>query len=617
MNFRIYQNILERPIYFMYKIQRSLTFREKGVAYIMPLAARTHKKQWVIRPQNKNAAELAKALNVSPLLAQILLNRGISSPADGSVFLRPKLTWLIRPELMPGVQKAVERIHHAIKNSEKITIYGDYDVDGITGVAIIWQLLELLGADIDYYIPHRIDEGYGLNDQAVRSIAKAGTKLLITVDCGISAVESARLAEKLGLDLIITDHHQPSEKLPPAMSIVHPALDDEYSNPNSSGAMVAFKLAWAVADTFSSGDKLDTRLREFMVDATTLAAMGTLADLVDLRGENRILTSFGLKALPNCRLPGIRALIESANLTGKGLESYHIGFRLAPMINAAGRMGHARLAVEMLTSTNQLRAAQIAEYLRTQNTKRQKREKQIFNQACEMISSLGFDHPDHKTIVLANEKWHTGIIGIVASRLSEKFYRPTIMINIGARSRDLAQGSARSVPGFSILDAIACCSKHLISFGGHHMAAGITIRPENIPYFAADFEDYAGKNIEQQDTIAKIYIDAEAPLSGFRHETVKELAMLEPFGEGNPKPVFATKGVRLAGTPRKVGSKGEHLQLAITDSRTAVRCIGFRFGKWEKKLLDYDFFNVAYQPQINNYNGAGSVEFVLQDIQFE
>jgi len=583
----------------------------------MPLAARMQKKQWVIRPQNKNAAELARALNISHLLAQVLINRGITSPADGSVFLRPKLTELIRPEQMPGIVKAVDRITKAVKNNEKITIYGDYDVDGITGVAILWQLLELLGANIDYYIPHRIDEGYGLNDQAVRSIAETGTKRLITVDCGISAVESANLAAKLGLDLIITDHHQPSGKLPRAASIVHPALDDEYQNPNSSGAMVAFKLAWAIADSFSSADKLDTQLREFMINATSLAAMGTLADLVDLRGENRILTSFGLKALPNCRLHGIQALIESANLTGKGLESYHIGFRLAPMINAAGRMGHARLAVELLTSTNQLRAAQIAEYLRTQNTKRQKREKQIFNEACEMITSLGLEHPDHKTIVLASENWHTGIIGIVASRLTEKFYRPTIMINIGDRSKDLAQGSARSIPAFSILDAISCCSKHLIAFGGHHMAAGITIPPDNIPYFAADFEDYARKNIEREDSVAKIHIDALTPLSDFRHETVKELSLLEPFGEGNPKPVFATKGVRLAAPPRKVGSKGEHLQLAITDNRTAIRCIGFRFGKWEKKLLDNDFFNVAYQPQINEYNGSSNVELVLRDIQFE
>ena len=579
--------------------------------------SRIENREWVIQPADDRSAQLAKSLKISPLLAQVLINRGITDACAGAIFLRPKLTELIKPEQMPGVKTAVRRIKQAVKNKEKITVYGDYDVDGITGVAILWQILTLLGADVDYYIPHRIDEGYGLNDRAIRSLAEAGTKLLITVDCGVTAVSSAELAQQLGLELIITDHHQPGSALPKAVAVVHPALDESYANQNSSGSMVAFKLAWAIANEFSTGKKLEPALREFMLSATSLAAIGTVADIVDLRGENRVLTSYGLKSLPHCKLCGIQALIESAGLTGQGLDSFHIGFRLAPMLNAAGRMGHARLAVELLTSDNPTRATQIAEYLKDQNRRRQQCERKIFKQACEMIVQQGFDSPDRKSIVLASQDWHTGVIGIVATRIVEKFYRPTIMINTADTENSTAQGSARSIPAFCLLSAISACSQHLLSFGGHKMAAGITIETKKIGQFAAEFENYAQQNLSESDCAAKLHIDAATPLSGFKKETVSELQMLEPFGQGNPRPTFATKGVRLAAPPRKVGTGGEHLQLTITDNTAAVRCIGFRFGKLEKKLLDHEFFNVAYQPQLNTYNGASNVEFVLEDVQFE
>jgi single-stranded-DNA-specific exonuclease len=518
---------------------------------------------------------------------------------------------------MPGIAPAVARIKRAITEQEKVTVYGDYDVDGITGVAILWQLLTMLGADVDYYIPHRIDEGYGLNEEAVRSLAAAGTKVLITVDCGITALASADLASQLQLELIITDHHQPGTELPKASAIVHPALDESYPNQNASGSMVAFKLAWAIANTFAAGEKLDPSLRRFMLNATTLAAIGTIADVVDLRGENRILTSYGLKALPECQLCGIRALIETAGLAGQGLDSFHVGFRLAPMLNAAGRMGHARLAVELLTGDSDVRSTQIAEYLKEQNSRRQQRERKIFDQACEMITQLGFDQSDRRTIVLARQDWHTGIIGIVASRIAEKFYRPTILINAPEPQDHIAQGSGRSIPGFSLLDAVSACSEHLVSFGGHAMAAGLTIETEKIPQFVDHFEAHAEQYLKANDLVHKLHIDSAATLGGFKKETVAELQMLEPFGQGNPRPVFATRGVRLAAPPRKVGSRSEHLQLAITDNKTAVRCIGFRFAEFEKKLLEHDFFDVAYQPQINNYNGGCNVEFVLADIHFQ
>ncbi|MHC4433078.1 MAG: single-stranded-DNA-specific exonuclease RecJ [Planctomycetota bacterium] len=405
--------------------------------------------------------------------------------------------------------------------------------------------------------------------------------------------------------------------MPKAVAIVHPALEESYPNQDSAGAMVAFKLAWAVANELNSGRRLEPRLREHMLSATSLAAMGTIADIVDLRGENRILTSYGLGALPDSKLSGIQALIETAGLTGQTLDSFHIGFRLAPMLNAAGRMGHARLAVELLTSDSPVRSMQIAEYLKDQNSLRQQCDRKIFKQASEMIVGRGLNHPDRKSIVLSSEDWHTGVIGIVASKVVDRFYRPTIMINAPDAGSGVAQGSGRSVPGFCLLGAIKACSQNLLSFGGHKMACGLTIETDKIEQFAAEFEAYAQENLNQEQTLAKLDIDAIASLDQFKRETVDELQLLGPFGQGNPEPVFATKGVRLASPPRRVGAGRDHLQLAITDNKTTIRCIGFRFGKLEKKLLEQEFFNVAYQPQINTYNGNSNVEFTLADIQFE
>jgi single-stranded-DNA-specific exonuclease len=603
-------------------ISRIETLRTKPALKSGKIRSETKKKQWIIRAPHPDADEFAKSLKVSPLLAQVLLNRGITDVRAGSVFLRPKLNELISPELMPGVTSAVSRIKKAVKAGEKITIYGDYDVDGITGAAILWQLLTLLGADVNYYVPHRIDEGYGLNNEAVRSLAQAGTKLLITVDCGITALESAKLAERLGIGLIITDHHAPEPQLPKAVAVVHPALDKSYPNQDSSGSMVAYKLAWAVANEFSASQsraagKLEPKLREFMLNATSLAAMGTIADIVDIRGENRILTSYGLKALSQCKLPGVQALIESAGLTGEGIDSSRIGFRLAPMLNAAGRMGHARLAVELLTSDNPVRSMEMARYLKEQNDRRRRCERKIFEQAREKIAEQGLDCPGRVSFVLAGNAWHTGVIGIVASRIVDIYHRPTIMINTGSCEKGVAQGSARSIDGFCLLSAIKACSHHLLSFGGHKMAAGIKIETDKIDRFAADFEEYAKKHLSENDCVAKLHIDAAASLGEFRKETVEELQMLGPFGQGNPGPLFVTNGVRLAAPPRICGAKGGHLQLAVTDNVNTIRCIGFGMGKLEKKLLESDFFDIAYQPQLNNYNGSCRVEFVIDDIRLE
>jgi len=582
----------------------------------MRLAARMQKKLWHILPADTFAGQLAYELKIPPLLAQVLINRGVKSPDEAKSFLNPKLNELVEPELMPGVNAAIERIEKAIKDKEKITIYGDYDVDGITAVAILLGLFKLLNADVDYYIPHRIDEGYGLNIEAVEQIARSGVKLLISVDCGITAFESALAAKAKNIDLIITDHHRISGdgSLPQAIAIVHPNLDKNHPAQTSAGATVAFKLAWAVINRFKGAGATPQHLRQFLINATIFAAMGTIADVIDMRGENRIISSFGLRVYGESGLPGMKALVDAANLTTQTIDSFHISYCLAPMLNAAGRMGHARLAVELLTCDNSIRAIRIAEYLKQQNKQRQLLEKKIYKHACDMISGLGLDKPDQKTIVLASGDWHTGVIGIVASRLVDKYYKPAILFNI---ANGKAQGSARSIEGFDILEAITACSSELNTFGGHAMAAGLTIDVDKIDRFAAAFENYAAENWNTDEFVRKLNIDAVCRLSDLSVPTVRSLAMLEPFGRGNPSPIFAARGIRLVASPRRVGRDGEHLQLAVCDSGANARCIGFNMAHLEKKLLENEFFSIAFEPQIDNFYGQPAIQLVLNDIQFE
>ncbi|MCH7920303.1 MAG: single-stranded-DNA-specific exonuclease RecJ [Planctomycetes bacterium] len=580
-------------------------------------AARTLENtcQWTVQAADPGAEDLARQLKIPLLLAQILINRQVTDPLAANAFLNPKLTDLLPAETMPGVSAAVDRVQHALDEGEKITLYGDYDVDGITGVSILLALLTELDGRVDYYIPHRIDEGYGLNTGAIESLARSGTKLLITVDCGITGADACQVAADLGMDVIITDHHQIPDELPRAAAIVHPLMDPGYGNTDSAGAMVAFKLAWAIANRACAGAKLTDKLRRFMLDATSLAAVGTVADIVDLRGENRSLTSFGLKTLATSGLAGISALIEVAGLQGKGLDSYDIGFKIGPMLNAAGRMGHARLAVELLAMDSPTRCREISEYLQGQNSLRQRCGRKIFKEACQLVKAMGFDHAERRSLVLAGENWHRGVVGIVASRIVDKYHLPAIVVNIDDVTGE-AQGSARSIPGFSIYEGIKACAEHLVSFGGHAMAAGVTIKPDRIEQFTADFEAYARDHLNDQDVVAKLNVDAEVPLSQFTLDMVKQLQRLEPFGQGNPRPLFVTRGVRLISSPRCVGAKGDHLQLSITDRSHSLRCIGFGMGKLEKKLLEADCFDVVYEAQINTYNGNTTVQLVLVDIQF-
>jgi single-stranded-DNA-specific exonuclease len=576
-------------------------------------------KRWMIAETNPLAEELAGRLKVSPLVSQILLNRGVSDAQACQDFLRPSLKCLHDPGLLPGLAGAAERIAKAIRDQEKIVVYGDYDVDGITATSILWHAIRVLGGSIQYYIPHRLEEGYGLNSEALTEICDAGAKLIITVDCGITALAPANVARQRGVDLIITDHHDwhgSPPLLPDCFAIVHPRLNapdaKPYPNPHLCGAGVAFKLAWGIGMAMSGANRVSETFRNFLIDATALAALGTIADVVPLVGENRILAAFGLGGLKQSRLTGIRALIESASLTGQTLDAYHVGFLLAPRLNASGRMGHAKLAVEMLTDASAERATEIALFLEQQNRERQQLEREILQQALEQAASLGYDGEDCRGIVLGAQGWHAGVIGIVASRIVERFHRPTLMI---ALNNGHGQGSGRSVGGFHLAKALEACGSHLLNYGGHEMAAGLKLESVHFEDFRKAFCEYAATALTPEQLVPELKLEAVAMLSHVSAALVTDLARLGPFGHGNRRPVLCCRDVTLAAPPRRVGRTGDHLQLFIRQGNATMKCIAFNAGNWFDRLQAGTRLDLAAEATLNEFNGQSSVELEIKDLQ--
>lgn len=576
-------------------------------------------KRWKLDPPDSAAAELAQRLKVSPIVAQLLLNRGISDFDNAQAFLRPSLLALADPSIIPGLTAAAGRIAKAIRDREKIVIYGDYDVDGITATSILWHGITLLGGEVSTYIPHRIEEGYGLNSEALLQIIDAGAKLIVTVDCGITAIEPAQLARERNVDLIITDHHHwhgDPPILPDCHAIVHPRLPSAgpvYPNPHLCGAGVAFKLAWGIGQSIGGAARVSDSFRGFLLEATALAALGTIADVVPLIGENRVLAHFGLSGLTQSKLTGIRALIESASLTGKSLDTYDVGFLLAPRLNACGRLGHAALAVEMLTTATEAKAREIAVYLEAQNRQRQSVEKQILEQALAQIESNGWAKDSNRALVLAAEGWHAGVIGIVASRIVDRYCRPTVMI---ALSGNQGQGSARSIPGFHLANALESCSQHLLAYGGHEMAAGLKIDSAHVAEFRQAFCQAADSLITDEMLIPQLRVECSANLPEITETLVTDLQRLGPFGHGNRKPTLCLDRAIVAGNPRRVGKTGDHLQLTIKQKRQTMRCIAFGAGEMAESLASGSEIRLAVEPTINEFNGRRSVELQVKDFQF-
>ena len=533
-------------------------------------------KQWTIQPPFAEATRLAAALGMPPVVADILGRRGYETPEAARAFLAPQLDQLHPPEAMPGLAKAAERLVAAARDGEPIVIYGDYDVDGITAAAILWKALRLADAKVRIYIPHRLEEGYGLNLEAVERLAAEGTRVLVTVDCGISGCDEVARAAALGVDVIITDHHEPdADRLPPALAVVNPKLPGSpYPFRDLAGAGVALKLAWAIGRTLSRRDRVSEPFRAFLVAATGLAALGTIADVVPLVGENHVLACFGLRALAASDQPGIAALREVGRLDGKAIDAHHIGYVIGPRLNAAGRMGHASDAVELLTTAGPEAALTIARNLDAQNRQRQEIERAILDQAAAQVAET-FDPDRDAAIVAAGAGWHTGVIGIVASRLVDKYHRPTVLIGVGD---DQAQGSGRSIPGFHLFQALSACRRHLTTFGGHAMAAGLRLAPEAVEPFRRAFLAHAAGALSPEDLTPRLTVDAEVDPSYLDLETARHLDRLGPFGAGNPRPVFAARRVQVTSPPQRIGRRGDHLAMYVTSGGRARRAVGWGMG---------------------------------------
>jgi single-stranded-DNA-specific exonuclease len=573
---------------------------------------------WRFLPHDPTlVGQVAAELRVSPLMAQVLIARGLQHQAGD--FLNSRLSALYEPDLLPGLTEAADRIVSAIRAGRRITIYGDYDVDGVTATALLWHCITLAGGKVDYYIPSRTEEGYGINCEALRQLHQEDPqRLVVSVDCGITSIAEALLARELGLELIITDHHQAGASLPEAGCLVHPRLPGgTYPFGELCGVGVAFKLAWGICQRLGDGKRASPVMREFLVGAMGLAAIGTIADVVPLRGENRLLVKFGLKSLREQALPGLKSLLKIAQLDqDHAVGADDIAYAVAPRINAAGRLGQARLAVELLTTDKPERAAMLAAHLDELNKSRRAVELKIFKEARELITARA-DWNEAPAAVLAADTWHPGVIGIVASRVAEQFSRPAILIALNGQTAT-GQGSGRTHGRFNLHAGLSACATHLISFGGHQAAAGLKISKDRIDAFRDDFFQYVTENYSTGPRDAELQIDAEVRLADVTPRAVKELDLLSPFGEENRRPVFATSRVELAEPPRKIGEGERHLSLRVRQHNTTLRVIAFARADWAEPIAQLGGpFSISFAPCINRFRGNENVELQLIDWQPE
>jgi single-stranded-DNA-specific exonuclease len=579
-------------------------------------------KRWRIHPHDPTRiATLQSAAGIPAVVAELLICRGVTDPVAVRDFLNPKLSALRDPQLLPGCHQAAERIQAAATAHRPIAIYGDYDVDGMTGTAILWLCLKLLGAEVRYYVPHRIDEGYGLNSEAIRTLAAEKIEMLVTVDCGIGSVDEAAVARELGIELIVTDHHAPGPRLPEAAAIVHPSLPGgDYPFGGLSGSGVAMKLAWAICQQASGAKRVAPRMKDFLLQAVGLAALGTVADVVPLIDENRVLVRHGLESLANAPTLGIATLMDVAKVTvrkhpdGKmRLDAEDVAFQIAPRLNAAGRLGQPQLAVELLITDRPERARELAQYIDGLNATRRTLERSIQLAATKQAKEQ-FDPVEDAALVLADRGWHPGVIGIVAGRLADRFHRPVVMISWDKASMRPGVGSARSVPGFNLHAALAECGQFLLAHGGHVAAAGLKIDESQLDGFRGAFCEVAATRISLEQRVAELFVDAEAPLSAFTLQTVQQIDRLAPFGQSNARPLLCTTGVTLADAPRPLGSSGHHVSMRLSQHGVTFRAVAFGGSDWADELAAVEgTLDVAFRPVINHFRGRQSVELHLVD----
>ncbi len=577
-------------------------------------------KTWHLLPHDRSAIEsLGKVLRVSPIVAQLLLNRGVTEPEAARRFLTAPLRDLHPPELLPGVSEAADHLLKAARLGQRICVYGDYDVDGATGTAILWQVLRMLGAAADFYVPHRLEEGYGLNSEALRQIAQTGAAVVVTVDCGIGSLAEADEARRLGLELIVTDHHEPKEQLPDAAVLVHPRLPGtSYPFGGLSGAGVAFKLAWALCQRSCGSERVTPRFRDFLMDSVTLTALGLVADVVPLHDENRIFVRHGLARLRQAPSPGLKALLEVAGLAERErLCAADVSFKLAPRLNAVGRLGSARLVIELLTTTSAERALYLARYLEGQNAQRQQFERRILARARELLTASELDGTP--ALILADPEWHPGIVGIVASRLVDLYARPVLLIALRREREEgsvIGQGSGRSVPGFPLHKALEACSEHLISHGGHAAAAGFKIQPERIDLFRQRFCAFAAPCFPAGLPPPRLVIDAEVPLSALTLGLVNDLDRLEPYGTDNSRPLLLAAGLQVLESPKRVGGGERHLSFRVRQHGTVLRAIAFGMADRVDELMSAGgSCCLVFTPRRNEWQGFRRVDLEVVDFQ--
>ncbi|MBL4809335.1 MAG: single-stranded-DNA-specific exonuclease RecJ [Phycisphaerales bacterium] len=555
------------------------------------------------------------------LVTRVMAARNLHDQKSANDFLNPTLATLHNPSLIPDLDKAAQRILTAIDKNEQITIFGDYDVDGITATAILYHILNTIApkTKINTYIPHRINEGYGLNKTAIDTLADQGTKLLITVDCGITAIAPALHAKKRNIDLIITDHHNPPTNLddmPDCYAVVHPRRPDStYPFGELCGAGVAYKLAWRIATLHCKSETVTPQLRTTLLDLLTLAALGTIADVVPLIDENRTITKFGLAKIKSTPIQGLHALIHASNLDTNQVDAEAVGFRLAPRLNAIGRLGHAEGALELMTTATGQRATDLANQLSTLNDDRRATEQRILKQALEMAQQQGMTSPDKRAIILAHEDWHPGVVGIVCSRLVDRFARPTILMQ---RKDGLCKGSARSIAGYSIHEALESAATHLNTFGGHDMAAGLTCDESNFQNLVESITHHANTNLTPDDLTHTLKIDAIAKIDELTEQTLTTLENLAPFGAGNPRIKILIQNAKINGRPEPFGKTGTHLSLRIGDANNGTRIIRVIGWSWWQKARDIapgSVIDLVVEPKLSRWNGRVRIEPLLSDLR--
>ncbi|MEL6394505.1 MAG: single-stranded-DNA-specific exonuclease RecJ [Planctomycetota bacterium] len=589
-----------------------------------------HPARWLPRSSSADDGSGPLADRVLASRADLLTSTpGLPFGDAARRFLDPSMRDLHDPGLLPGVDAAATRLLEAADRAEPIVIYGDYDADGVTSTAILYRTLSALrpDADVRWYVPHRIDEGYGLNAAALERLAGEGARVVVTVDCGITAAPEAALARRLGVDLIITDHHNAAADapLPDAFAIVHPtAAGGAYPFGELCGAGVAFKLAWRLVTTHCNGDRATPELRALLLELLPLAAIGTVADVVPLVDENRVITRFGLPACSRSSFPGLRAILDRSTRPGARVDAQTVGFGIGPRLNAAGRLGHARDAVELLLTDDEERAEEIAASLCSLNEKRKRTERHIAEQASELAERSGMTTPDSRVIVLANEGWHAGVIGIACSRLVERYHRPVVLMERRVEAgREICAGSGRSIDGFNLHAALSSCADHLETFGGHDMAAGLSLAASSLDAFREAMQQHAAQKLATDDLRPTHRYDARAHVGELELAALRALAGLAPFGRGNPEPCLRIDRARVADL-RVMGSGGKHVAITLEQQagrgRAAVRAVGWN---WVERLRDRglaalgrgDSVDLLGRPGINEFNGSSSPQIELVDLR--